>query len=580
MKKNPMKKPYKLRSRLIITLLLSSLIPLFLLGLTSYYSFYSLLQNKVEGGIRNSLEIERINVEAVYSTLDFASKQLSYGKTGSSILSYMDTRNYDQYEAAKAISNSLETIMYTNPTIGTVFYYLPGSGDVLFNFFNVKPGLDSTAFQTLSAGHDVRYHAPHEPMNAIEDKPQVLSVMRKVQSPDRKEEIYAYLETTGATLSEVFRDNQYRYNITRLLINGDGQVVYSDNPQWIQSGSMLQYESYQDNPLMDGHYLYRDKGTQGWELAVLIKKDEVNAEINEWLINYSLIALVSLLVSLGLAYILWRNFYSPLVVFKREIQMISNNQWTSSQKLMGIREFDDLLVSFSNMKVRISELLEEVQTKEKKKKQLEIEKLLYQINPHFLYNTLNTIQWYGMMSGHKEIVTLAKAFSRVLHYNLGKEGTIVTVSAEIEALHDYIQLQQIRYNYNFRIEIQAEPETLPKNLPRFILQPLVENALYHAFKDEGGQIVVRSVLDEENHLEITVADNGQGISEERLKTLFTDDGSRKKKSGLGIGLSYVNNQIKAHYGEQYGLQVLSKLGEGTMMRIRVPSEIREEQAYD
>ncbi|WNR46142.1 sensor histidine kinase [Paenibacillus roseipurpureus] len=556
---------------------MSALIPLLLLGLTSYYTIYMLLENKVERGIRNSLEVERLNVENLISNLDFASKQLVYGSIGSRINSYLSSSSYDQYEFTKNITESLETTTYTNPLIGTMFYYLPATGEELFNFFQLK-NINPLQFDELGSGQDVAYYAPHPPMNVIETKPLVLSITRKLKlsDGDKKREVYAYLETTGAAYQGVFRNEQYGFNAVRALLSSEGKVVYSENMKLLPVGLTSDELS---EKIGDSHYIFKDKGKQGWQIAVFVKKNEVNAEINQWIVSYSLIAFFSLTISLILAYALWRTIYRPLVNVKREIQLLSNNQWDSPVKKMGIREFDELLSNFMNMKLRITDLLQEVQEKEKKKKQLEIEKLLYQINPHFLYNTLNTIQWYGMMIGHKEIVTLAKAFSRVLHYNLGKEGTIVTVSAEIEALKDYIQLQQIRYNYNFQIDIEAQPETLTKNLPRFILQPLVENALYHAFKDDGGRILVRCVLLPDGFLQVTVEDNGQGISEDKLRTLFEEQ-SDSSKRGMGIGLSFVNNQLKSHYGETYGLQVTSTLGEGTVMIIRVPSEIKEEQSHD
>lgn len=184
------------------------------------------------------------------------------------------------------------------------------------------------------------------------------------------------------------------------------------------------------------------------------------------------------------------------------------------------------------MREQIWELFAEVERKEKRRVDLEVEKLLYQINPHFLMNTLDTVHWLALMNGQNEIDRLVSSLNKLLHYNLGKLGAASTINEEIEALKQYLTLQQIRYDFKFDVQMHVDEEVMSMPVPRFILQPLVENSLYHGLSDDG---YIRVDVNLTNAILISIQDNGSGMSEETIHNLLHNPDIENKKSAWGSG---------------------------------------------
>jgi two-component system sensor histidine kinase YesM len=323
-----------------------------------------------------------------------------------------------------------------------------------------------------------------------------------------------------------------------------------------------------------GSILFRFPSTQGWELTVAVKSTVFHGEINRWLIRFGMLMAGALFLSLLIAYAIWKMIYRPLRRVNQEIILMRDNRSTTFQYTY-VPEFDLLLRNFWEMRQHIGELIETVKLNEKNKSRLEIEKLLIQINPHFLHNTLNTVQWLARMNGQKEIDKLVTLLVKVLHYNLGKQSIIVPLSEEIEALRNYVELQRIRYDYEFEVRIEVDPSVDHVPIPRFLLQPLVENAIYHGSSERNGAIAIVVTRTSENQALLRVTDNGEGMNREAIAALLTNQDETMKR-GLGIGLHYVNQLVKKYFGSEHLLHVASEVGLGTTIEIKIPIRTKEE----
>ncbi|MDF2921460.1 MAG: hypothetical protein K0R57_374 [Paenibacillaceae bacterium] len=544
--------PYSLQRRIMIAILLAALLPLILVGGLSYASIYYLLQNKVEKGVQNALEQKVNNLESMLTNLDQASKQLIFeGSIGSDLREYLSLEDtIKKSNMYQNINRYLTLISYTNPRLGMMEYFLTNTQEMLspYNYYSTKK-IDVSTLPYLSGGNDYTFYGPH-PSLYINSKWQVFSIVRQVGQLGQELPIAVYIETNFKAFPEIFDLDTFSMPVTHQLKDRDGKLVYAE-------------ENHSKNP-----YVFSAQSEMGWTLSILIEPDEYNREMRSWLMVTLFASLACLLAALLISWGVWRMIYGPLRKLKGEIQKVANSQFHEPVNLPGIKEFDDVLMKFDHMKLRVVELLDEIEQKERNKRQLEVEKLMYQINPHFIHNTLNTVQWVAMMNHQDEIVKLIATFTRLLNYNLGKEGRIVHLYEEVDVLRDYITLQQIRYNYKFHVEIGMEEETLRWRIPRFILQPLVENSLYHGFKNDDGKITVTGQITG-GKLLIEVADNGSGMTPEEIDRLF-DDHQQKRKAGLGIGLRFINNVIRMHYGDGHGLTVISEPGKGTAMSLLLP----------
>jgi len=239
-------------------------------------------------------------------------------------------------------------------------------------------------------------------------------------------------------------------------------------------------------------------------------------------------------------------------------------------------EIADLCHSFNVMLEKIKELLENSIKEHENLKKSELKAMQAQINPHFLYNTLDAIVWMTEANNKERVVDITKALSSFFRISLSKGRDWITIKDEIEHVSSYLTIQKMRYRDIMDFEINMSEEILEYKILKLTLQPLVENALYHGIKNKRGSglIIVKGQRHGENRLLLEVIDNGNGMTEERLAAVFevlsNDSLDISKESGFG--LKNVNQRIKLYYGKQYGLTIESEYTKGTHVSIIIPME--------
>ncbi|BBI36717.1 sensor histidine kinase [Cohnella abietis] len=555
--------PGSLKKRLVILLLICSLSPLIVIGGISYYSMHSILSNKAERAVRANLQQVRLTFENTFSQLNHASQLLAFdGRVGQSLDVYLQSEQFERRERQEEIQSQVNLIHFTNPSLGLMFYY---SADTLEHFFEnySVSNFNPEALPLLSQFTGINYYGPHKSFNSLNGDNVVLSVIRKVNLPS-KGNIYVYIETNYKFAESIIKND---LSVQYLIADRTGTIVYSEN----QKDFPLHTKYFQNDKKTESQKKYltfEDVSNQQWKVISTIDNKVYTQEISSWVKQFMIFAICSLLLSFLIAWILWRSIYKPLQILSKSIEFIKNNKLIYSVPATQIVEFDLIGDELEMMRKRIGELINEVRDKEKKKALLEIEKLTHQINPHFLYNTLDTIRWLARANGQAEIDTLVSTLNKVLHYNLGKGGPAV-IRQEIEALHNYVKLQGIRYNFDFDVKIFVSDDILELPIPRFLLQPLVENSLYHGLEDNGS-IQVRVERDGERHVNLFVSDNGQGMSDKQIRRLTGTDNGDQDNMGLGIGLNYVYRMLKFKYGEEADLTIESNDGKGTLIKLRIP----------
>ncbi|WP_379348558.1 sensor histidine kinase [Paenibacillus sp. GCM10027629] len=547
---------------------MSTLIPLLLLGAISYLALQNVFQQKIENGIQNTLAETRISLENTLSNMEYASLQLSQeGSVGQSLSKLLSSQSvFEQMQLTTEIQRNMNLVNYTNPYLGVILYYFSEPKEFRFENRDIRTDFTLEALPLLSRAKGASFYGPHTTAYKHSHN-SVFSMTRPIDVPGMKpQSVYIYLETNLTLFEKIINKKQYGMPASHVLLNQNGKVAYSDDTKLFPPNSDFSLQSTASN------YFFQESSEQGWSIVVAIQRRDFEKEFRSWLLKYGGISLASVVMSIALALLVWRTVYRPIRKILKEIRLMSDSKFNSQLKLTNIREFDTVLYEFDRMRTNIKELFAEIEQKERTKAHLEVEKLLYQINPHFIHNTLNTIQWIARMNGQDEIDRLVSIFTRVLHYNLGKEGAIVTLNEELGALKDYVALQRIRYDYQFDVRYEIDEALLVQTIPRFILQPIVENALYHGLGDEAGVIEV-TVVTQDGYLNIQVKDNGAGMTEEEVSRLLLHR-SETRKAGLGIGLNYVLRMIHVHYGETGHFHIESQIGQGTAMTLQLPMTSR------
>lgn len=563
-----------LRKTLVIYVVIGTLLPLLLVGVVTYSSIYSILSGKIGNGISASLRQEAVSLENAVDNLDFASKQFALdGQIVEEMSSFLQEKQiYRKSQIMNSINQKINLVNFTNPYIGLTAYIMPGTDDpVLFTNMSTRRNFDISSLPTFMRYNGADYYGPHNTMYAVGDN-LVFSEQRIVRVTGQQQ-LYIYLETNYSLLRKIFNQEAYGMKVNHLLVNQQGNITnVLDGKLPAQIVKAAGGSSILTHEELGGYHLFRYESPQGWKLVSVVKKSVFNSEIYSWFYKMILLALSTLGFAGFLAWLIWKRIYGPLRKVNLEIIRMAENV-TAPVSFTNVEEFDFVLSNFQQMKDQVNELILAVARNEKQKSQFEIEKLLSQINPHFLHNTLNTVQWLARLNGQKEIDKLVTLLVKVLHYNLGKQSIIVTIGEEIEAIRNYMELQRIRYDYEFEFNVQVDEAVLYAAVPRFLLQPLVENSIYHGLSDNG-KVDVIITAHGTVEVQLCVIDNGAGTDPEMIEQLLSDNGAKER--GLGIGFSYVTRMLRTYYGEQMTLLMDSKPGEGTTVTIIIPRKNKED----
>lgn len=316
----------------------------------------------------------------------------------------------------------------------------------------------------------------------------------------------------------------------------------------------------------------------GWSIIALTDARVFQESVRTLQNQFLLIGCVSLLLLLLLTWAISRAFARPIRLLALHMDRIREERlWGSAKALERSDEIGQLSRSFDAMMTRIQELMEKQRQTEARKKRSELKMLMSQIRPHFLYNTLNSIGQLARQRRSSEVEETIRSLIRLLTLSIDKQEEQIPLADELAGLNAYVQIQNIRYGDKIRLALEVPPEDQPYLVPRLVLQPLVENAIFHGFGGRpSGVVTVRSIVDEQT-LCLFVVDDGAGLDVGRVRRLLARAGEEPEPSGPGrlrsfnhIGLANVQERIRLLYGEPYGLFFEPQPATGAEVEVRLP----------
>ncbi|MDO3411055.1 sensor histidine kinase [Saccharibacillus sp. CPCC 101409] len=584
----PRPERFTLKNRILLLFAAGVLIPFLITTLVSNRTISVILGDNLNSGVQSNLHQVQLSLENTIANLNHVSQQLAYpGSVGRLLEQYLAAEQaYDRAALIEDIQSELNLITFTNPSTGFVMYVFGDEDRTLFANAGLRGSFDPDELPLLAGYYGISYYGPHISKDHFNDQ-YVLSALRKVNLPGR-DNVYVYIESGFELTQNILDSDNIVKTSSHLILDNDLRIAYSELPGVFAENDFFapaspeaslssgagspQNEGASDisSGLADNYYWFKGTSNQGWSIVSLIPKSDYEAEKRRWMQIMLMLLLLFLAVGLIMAGLLWKMVYKPLNRFNREMNNVIDSRFDAPPAPARIPEFRNLQTQFHHMKRQIAALIREVEQKEKRRADLEVEKLLYQINPHFLMNTLDTAHWLAVMNGQKEIDRLLVSLNRLLHYNLGKLGQVSTIREEVDSLRQYLILQQIRYDFDFDVRISVEDKVLETPVPRFILQPLVENALYHGLDDEGHiQVDVKRA---DGMIELAIRDNGGGLSKVEIERILHEPNTSGEKVGMGIGMNYVKRMIESYYEGRAELRLDSEPGRGTTARLLLPDE--------
>jgi two-component system sensor histidine kinase YesM len=391
---------------------------------------------------------------------------------------------------------------------------------------------------------------------------------------DNVEMVCWYAHTTAEKMIHDYSDDGSQGSI--YLIDEGGNILIGPPGH---DGDILPLAVF--TAYADGKSQYTDKnnklnynvipvfGTE-WKLVSAVDDTALLENFNRVMAGLILLSMAVFALFSLYSIIFMRNIIRPINHLIAGMEQVEDGNLSIKLELAGNTEICALIASFNSMVKRIEELIRSNEHQQSEKHRAEMEALQSQINPHFLINTLNSIQLLATIAKYDNIRKMVESLIRILSASFKWDGALCRVSDEIELLKSYIYLTKIRYPEEFAIEWDIDEKCLDYGIPRLILQPIVENAIVHGFEGETEPGLIRvSARERESVIEFAVTDTGKGMAPDLIEALLR--GHPAKSSGKhSIGIVNVNRRVKLRFGEEYGIDIQSETGMGSCVKLTVP----------
>jgi two-component system sensor histidine kinase YesM len=340
-----------------------------------------------------------------------------------------------------------------------------------------------------------------------------------------------------------------------------------------QSGDSLYHTKSNDRDLENDIVWTESTKTNNWKIQFRIPYDEFYKSTRVILKVVTIGMVIAILLAMILSYLFSKQFSSKILKLKLAIDEVSNGIFDNKLPIETKDEIGKLSFHFNRMVYKIRQLMQEIKETEEVKREAELKAVHYQINPHLLFNTLNTIQWKARLEGNHEISKMLIHLTKVLQGNLNFTIGLISLQEELEAIHHFLKIQELRYGPNFTFQIIMEKKLEQALIPRMTLQPMLENIFFHAFEDGMGEIYIE-VNEKNNCFELILKDNGKGMSQHKLESIFSIPPSNSNVRG--IGMYNVQQKFYIHFGKNHRITADSIEGQGTIISIYWPKRWVEE----
>ncbi len=366
------------------------------------------------------------------------------------------------------------------------------------------------------------------------------------------------------------------------LIDGDGEIIYHPRQQLIYAGLLEEnnrtaagYEDGSHAETFGGakrQVTVKTVGYTGWKLVGVVPADNIWDNYGQLLLFFLFVVLFSIFLLVFVNLHLSERISVPIKTLERAVKELEAGREEVDIDVSGPYEIERLGHSIRSMVSTMRHLMDDIIEQEAQKRRSELDVLQSQINPHFLYNTLDSVVWMTENGRTDEAILMVTSLARFFRISLSRGSNIIPIADELEHARHYLTIQKMRYKNKFSAVIAAEDGVEGLYTIKLIVQPILENAIYHgmAYADGDGEITVRARRDGEDVV-IEVADNGPGMPEEMVERLLDQSyAAAPGTKGSGIGLRNVHQRIRLTFGEEYGLAIHSEPDAGTTVCIRLP----------
>jgi len=567
-----------IKSKMMIICLTVVIVPIFVMTLNSYESSQRLLERKYTELLMDIAKQTNVRIDEYLKEIEKISLLASFGMNSSVNAAAEDSYPIQEYLRDDSEQNKDEVfgilmnyIMMKDREISIYVYNLNGGKD-LFVSTDLPYDLTYRAeeeewFRFFQASNSKMMTLDTHVDQQTESKKLVISHARKILDVNSGTVLGIMLVSIDLSVIDLANSRMQESLRTRFtIVDESDNIIYNADTDLIgRTFSETIRPSESDHIVVASRF-----DRQRWTTYLYMPKSELSAEGDILRHNLYLLAALMLLFFAVISIYLSNVITRPIKKLLNNILLVEKGHFEQVEDIRSRDEIGHLSTRFNRMAHELKRLVEQVQQEEIEKAAAEMRALQSQINPHFLYNTLGSVKWIASLQRADKIVQMTEALISMLRYASSGEGSTATVRDELDNLRNYMTIQQVRYyNRIWMVEV-IDDKVLESRIPKLILQPIVENAIFHGFAEKEEDCVITVRIERVNgDLAIEVTDNGAGMDEETNRTVReTLAGERTK--GIGIGLHNVQRRIQLHYGHPYGMEFTSGLGIGTTFRIVLP----------
>lgn len=395
---------------------------------------------------------------------------------------------------------------------------------------------------------------------------------------------FLLIDLEEVILEQAYSGIQDDESVEVFICDRDGRIISHSNKNKNKIGESIINKPYADTILANNQgqvqynagiekvAIYSTIGNSGWKIIKTISMDYLYSEINR-IQRYLIIGGIVY----GILIILFMIFFSirytePMFKMMAVIKRVEQGDLSARTTVKSNDEIGQLGKSLNKMIGEMQALIDRLVREEQEKKELELEALHAQINPHFLYNTLNAIKWMAKIQGNTSVSKAVTALIKLLRVSTNLGRNMITLREELDYVKDYLVIQRLRFNKDIAVNYMVDESCLDLTVPKLILQPIVENSIIYGMEDGQADLnIAIRIYKSDNKLVIEISDDGPGIEDDVLKNIFEPASNRNRFTK--VGLNNVNQRIKLYCGNEYGLKIETELGKGTTVILTLPVKV-------
>ena len=587
--RNP--KDLNINQKLLISYVLVIVVPIMLLCTVTYNYALKFLEGKVTKSILATNTQITENLDTFFRNLAKITEMPYYDKDLNEIMGrdYSQIQEGAEFEKVQDFNGITQDffgkLILLNQYIDTLYLNHFKSGKIYYKGYHGEYDREDILLNDQQWYKDIIDKNGKEAIVGIHNElpsnkrsPLIITVGRLVVKPFTHERLGVFwINVKPERLQELYKEVTLTPNTKQLIIDENNIVVFSNRNDEIgytadpdiigNSGA-----GYYIGKLNNERVLIVSKTSQytSWKVVNIIPYREFMEDIIFIRNIFIISGIVLILLAVFISFIIANSISRPLKNLSTMMKLVEKGNFNVEIGIQGNDEIGQLSKTFNKMIVQIKELIENTIVEGEKKRIAELKALQSQINPHFMYNTLNVIKWMAQMQTADNITNTVDSLIYLLNFSARASADFISIRDEVEFLKHYISIMKLRYYNRFDALYDIDEEVYKYKTLKFMLQPFAENSIFHGFdqKRNGYHLILRAGMEDETVV-FSIEDDGVGMLEDDVKKVLSED-MELKKSFNSIGISNVVKRIKLHFGNQYGVKISSIPGKGTKVVIDIP----------